>query len=44
MAVLQIGPIPPELTPAQSLTGLRREFCIELLGDDSWGGAPAADA
>ena len=33
MAVLQIDPILPELTPAQSLTGLRREFCVELLGD-----------
>ena len=35
MAVLQIDPILPELTPAQSLTGLRREFCVELLGDGS---------
>ena len=33
MAVLQIDPILPELKPAQSLTGLRREFCVELLGD-----------
>ena len=33
MAVLQIDPILPELTPEQSLTGLRREFCVELLGD-----------
>jgi len=33
MATLQIDPNLPEITPAQSLTGWRREFCIELLGD-----------
>lgn len=33
MATLQIDPDLPEITPAQSLTGWRREFCIELLGD-----------
>jgi hypothetical protein len=33
MAALQVDPQLPELTPAQSLTGLRREFCVELLGD-----------
>ena len=33
MATLQIDPKLPEITPAQSLTGWRREFCIELLGD-----------
>jgi len=32
MATLQIDPQLPEITPAQSLTGWRREFCIELLG------------
>ena len=33
MATLQIDPKLPEITPAQSLTGWRREFCIELLDD-----------
>jgi hypothetical protein len=33
MATLQIDPTLPEITPAQSLTGWRREFCIELLGE-----------
>ena len=33
MATLEIDPRLPEITPAQSLTGWRREFCIELLGD-----------
>jgi hypothetical protein len=33
MATLQIDPNLPQITPAQSLTGWRREFCIELLGD-----------
>jgi hypothetical protein len=33
MPTLQIDPNLPEITPAQSLTGWRREFCIELLGD-----------
>jgi hypothetical protein len=30
---LQIDPTLPKIKPAQSLTGWRREFCIELLGD-----------
>jgi hypothetical protein len=33
MATLQIDPDLPQITPAQSLMGWRREFCIELLGD-----------
>ena len=33
MATLQIDPNLPEVTPAQSLTGWRREFCVELLGE-----------
>jgi hypothetical protein len=33
MATLQVDPNLPEMTPAQSLTGWRREFCVELLGD-----------
>ena len=33
MATLQVDPDLPQITPAQSLTGWRREFCIELLGD-----------
>lgn len=33
MAALQVDPNLPELTPAQSLTRWRREFCVELLGD-----------
>lgn len=32
MAHLQVDPELPALTPVQSLTGWRREFCIELLG------------
>jgi hypothetical protein len=35
MATLQADPNLPEITPAQSLTGWRREFCVELLGDGS---------
>jgi hypothetical protein len=35
MATLQVDPNLPEITPAQSLTGWRREFCVELLGDGS---------
>lgn len=31
MAKLQIEPVLPEITPAQSLTGWHREFCVELL-------------
>lgn len=30
---LQIDDAPTALTPAQTLTGWHREFCIELLGD-----------
>lgn len=33
MATLQVDPKLPDITPAQSLTGWRREFCLELLGD-----------
>jgi hypothetical protein len=33
MNTLQFEPNLPEITPAQSLVGWRREFCIELLGD-----------
>jgi len=33
MATLHIEPTVPLLTPAASLTGSRREFCVELLGD-----------
>jgi hypothetical protein len=33
MATLQVDPNLPEITPAQSLTGRHREFCVELLGD-----------
>jgi hypothetical protein len=33
MASLQIDPELPEISPAQSLAGWRRELCIELLGD-----------
>ena len=33
MASLQLEPDFPEITPAQSLTGWRREFCVELLGE-----------
>jgi hypothetical protein len=32
MASLHVDPELPVLTPVQSLTGWRREFCIELLG------------
>ena len=32
---LQIDPAAPALTSAQSLTGWRREFCVELLGEGS---------
>ena len=30
---LQINDAPSELTSAQTLTGWRREFCVELLGE-----------
>jgi hypothetical protein len=33
MTTLQIDPNLPEITSEQSLTGWRREFCIEMLGD-----------
>jgi hypothetical protein len=33
MANFQIESNLPEITPAQGLSGWRREFCIELLGD-----------
>jgi hypothetical protein len=33
MATLQLEPELPVVTPAQSLYGWRREFCVELLGD-----------
>jgi hypothetical protein len=33
MATLQIDPDLPDITSEQSLTGWRREFCIEMLGD-----------
>ena len=33
MAALQVDSNLPEITPAQGLTGWRREFCVELLGD-----------
>ena len=33
MANLQIDPARPALTSAQTLTGWRREFCVELLGE-----------
>jgi hypothetical protein len=33
MATLQVDPKLPAIKPAQSLTGWRREFCVELLGD-----------
>jgi hypothetical protein len=32
MATLQVDPELPDITPAQGLTGWRREFCVELLG------------
>ena len=33
MENLQIDPARPELTPEQTLTGWRRELCVELLGE-----------
>jgi len=33
MATLQVDPQLPAITLAQSLTGWRREFCVELLGE-----------
>lgn len=33
MANLQVDPGRPKLTSAQTLTGWRREFCVELLGE-----------
>ena len=33
MATLQIDPDVPTVTPAQSLSGWRRELCIELQGE-----------
>jgi hypothetical protein len=33
MANLQVDPAVPALTSEQSLTGWRRELCVELLGD-----------
>ena len=33
MATFQIDTNLPEITPAQSLAGWRREFCVELLGE-----------
>ena len=33
MANLQFDPAVPVLTPSQSLTGRRRELCVQLLGD-----------
>ena len=33
VATLQVDPNLPQIKPAQSLTGWRREFCVELLGD-----------
>jgi hypothetical protein len=33
MANLEVDPARPALTPAQALTGWRREFCVELLGE-----------
>jgi hypothetical protein len=35
MATLQIEPALPAITPAQSLAGWHREFCVEVLGDGS---------
>jgi hypothetical protein len=34
MAALHVDPDIAHITPAQSLTGWRREFCIEVLEDD----------
>src|SRR5262249_16170877 len=33
MASLQVDPARPALTSEQTLTGWRREFCVELLGE-----------
>lgn len=33
MAPLHVDPKLPDITPVQSLTGWRREFCVELLGE-----------
>ena len=33
MATLQVDPKLPDITPAQSLTGWRREFCVDLFVD-----------
>jgi hypothetical protein len=33
MATLQLEPELPDISPAQSLDGWRREFCVELLGE-----------
>ena len=33
MATTQIEPDLPQITPAQSLVGWHREFCVELLGE-----------
>src|SRR5207244_11032307 len=33
MANLQVDPARPALTSEQTLTGWRREFCVELLGE-----------
>lgn len=33
MATIHIEPDFSQITPAQSLTGWHREFCVELLGD-----------
>jgi hypothetical protein len=35
MATLHIDPALPQITPAQSLVGWHREFCVELLGGHS---------
>ena len=35
MAHLQVDPAVPGLTPAQSLTGWRKELCVQLLGDNA---------
>ena len=34
MAILRVDPARPALTSEQTLTGWRREFCVELLGED----------
>jgi hypothetical protein len=34
MANLQVDPARPALTSEQTLTGWRREFCVEVLGED----------